>query len=651
MLLKGIRTILLTRKEVKEKGAIYRNGDWLTRVSRNCDDEVQIPYDYTIETSILERRTTDYAHLTMRKNAYLKKLEKGGHYNWHNMLVITNPYNKSPLTALLIFSTHRLSKVRYRVIGQCDYCAESSLCYQHRVAVYGLYAGRRNRVELTLLDAKDQLIAKKDIYITTEALPEELKRAIVVRKKTDVSIFPFVMISGGHDITTCAFDQKGKIRFYLQKKSKAYGIFPMSGGRFLYTEKYISIPSYFIPQGAQYYDMDYLGGVKKTYYTPNGIHHCAKELCPGGNYIMASSSFNGSVENAIVEVDRSTGKILKMLVVDQLFDNVYRDRKDWCHINSIDYDPDDQSVLVSLRNIHAVIKISWVNMSLTWILSNPELWVKTSMMNKVLQPTGEIDWFYQQHSAYETESMEEGMHRIVLYDNHWDKRRPVVGHNLNEEHSYVKVFDIDEKNMCVQQVHEVAVPKSIIRSNAIVKERYNRLFHMSAELLHPIDGCKGLIEECNYESGEIINSYLVRPGFFTAYPFQPNAGVLEETQLVENDYIVGDTIPVAEMPMPDNFWNDLREDADIEKFYFNEEVLYVKGEDHEVSRIAFVGKNKYYEIKIMERIREKEKIIDSCYAIPIKVNMLDFDTYDIYYHTAKGNYKIKDAFTIRKADL
>ncbi|MDD5948817.1 MAG: hypothetical protein PUC39_03670, partial [Lachnospiraceae bacterium] len=148
----GKKIIALWRniREAGSIGAVYRNGDWLTRCSRNYEDSINNRRQREISSNKLKCSNQDYAHLTLRKIMFLKFLERNGGYSWQHIL----------------------------------------------------------------------------------------------------------LVSGGHDITTCAFDAKGQIRFYLAKKGKAYGIYPMSGGRFIYTEKYVSIPSYFIPQGGKYYDMD-----------------------------------------------------------------------------------------------------------------------------------------------------------------------------------------------------------------------------------------------------------------------------------------------------------------------------------------------------------------------------------------------------------
>lgn len=649
----GKKIIALWRniREAGSIGTVYRNGDWLTRCSRNYEDSINNRRQREISSNKLKCSNQDYAHLTLRKIMFLKFLERNGGYSWQHMLVIVNPYNKSPLTALLLFSTPMPGKVRYRVAGtcrECDFTGESSFCKNHRVAVFGLYPGKKNRVQLELVDETGKVRKRRWIVIQTEPLPEELRDEVSVRKKSDLSAFPFLLVSGGHDITTCAFDAKGQIRFYLAKKGKAYGIYPMSGGRFIYTEKYVSIPSYFIPQGGKYYDMDYLGGVSKTYFTPNGIHHCAKEMEPGGNYIMGSSSFSGSSENAVVEIDRETGEIVKMLVMDSLFDDYYQNVKDWCHVNSLDYNGQEHSVIISLRNIHAIVKVDWETFELKWILSNPDFWEKTEMKGKLLQPEGDIKWFYQQHAAYVTEQMEEGVIRLVVYDNHWDRRRRAKCFDGDEKYSYVTVFDIYEEEKRVTMVRTVPLPKSTIRSNAILQERCNRLFHMSANLLKPIEGAKGLIEELNYETGEVINSYLVKPGFFSAYPFAPRADVLENWKKEEGEYMVGNTIPILELEENEVDLKQAKEYFGYEQFSFDEGVLYVKGADHEITALYFRGGNKVYGVNIVERIREKEKLAENVYSIPIQVCELDCGSYDIYFVSKQILYRIGDAFTVEE---
>ena len=52
--------------------------------------------------------------------------------------------------------------------------------------------------------------------------------------------FKLIFITGGVDLRTCAFDSSGNIRYFLSRNVKGYGVFRMSNGRFLFSDKEIS---------------------------------------------------------------------------------------------------------------------------------------------------------------------------------------------------------------------------------------------------------------------------------------------------------------------------------------------------------------------------------------------------------------------------
>ena len=105
--------------------------------------------------------------------------------------------------------------------------------------------------------------------------------------------------------------------------------------------------------------MDYMGRVYKTFLHPNGFHHWAVREKNTGNYLIASSSINDSfAENMIIEIDAETGNVLRSINVNELFDDTYVTRSDWAHINSFDYIAEEDCVIVSMRNIHTIAKIS-----------------------------------------------------------------------------------------------------------------------------------------------------------------------------------------------------------------------------------------------------------------------------------------------------
>lgn len=58
--------------------------------------------------------------------------------------------------------------------------------------------------------------------------------------------------------------------------------------------------------------------------------------------------------------------------------------RNWAHVNSVDYDPTDDSIIISSRHQSAIIKIGR-DKKVKWILSAPDGW-KGDLAKKVLKP-------------------------------------------------------------------------------------------------------------------------------------------------------------------------------------------------------------------------------------------------------------------------
>ena len=58
--------------------------------------------------------------------------------------------------------------------------------------------------------------------------------------------------------------------------------------------------------------------------------------------------------------------------------------RNWAHVNSVDYDPTDDSIILSSRHQSAIIKIGR-DKKVKWILASPEGW-KKPWADKLLAP-------------------------------------------------------------------------------------------------------------------------------------------------------------------------------------------------------------------------------------------------------------------------
>ena len=142
--------------------------------------------------------------------------------------------------------------------------------------------------------------------------------------------------------------------------------------------------------------------------------------------------------------------------------------RNWAHINSVDYDPTDDSIVISSRHQSAVVKIGR-DKKVKWILAAPQGW-KKPFQDKLLTPVdkdgkplkctdvsceGGFDWTWTQHTAWRIdEKSDKNIFYLSVFDN-GDGRgmdQPVFA---EDKYTRGVIYKIDQKKMTVQQIWEV----------------------------------------------------------------------------------------------------------------------------------------------------------------------------------------------------
>ncbi|WP_417215920.1 aryl-sulfate sulfotransferase [Sutterella wadsworthensis] len=142
--------------------------------------------------------------------------------------------------------------------------------------------------------------------------------------------------------------------------------------------------------------------------------------------------------------------------------------RNWAHVNSVDYDPTDDSIIISSRHQSAVIKIGR-DKKVKWILSSPEGWRK-GWAEKVLTPVdkdgkpikcegskceGSFDWSWTQHTAWRIdEKSDKDTVYITVFDN-GDARGMEQPALAEDKYTRGVIYKIDQKKMTVEQIWEV----------------------------------------------------------------------------------------------------------------------------------------------------------------------------------------------------
>ncbi len=653
-------SIRFHRKRMAKKDNI-RTGNWLKHKARKAygRDVVAkgVVRDTNLEAWLILPLETKY------RERMLQELQETYRFSFDSMLIIRNPYEKTPLCALLVFETEQECRVRVTVRGKEKGCqmvyATEHMRKQHQVPVMGLYPGWENKVKVELLDLYGKTICKKNVVIPTKNLPEQLNGLVKSVKSSEDTGMPFVFVTGGIGGSTYAFDRQGEIRYYMSRIPRQYGVYPQEDGRFLFPERHINEPTFINPHANVMHDMDYLGRVKETYYVEGGLHHWVVPI-PGtdGRIVLgAGSSMKRRMEDAIVRYNRNTGEIEDFYDLGDMFFPAIESRYDWAHLNRI-VCVDEEHVIVSMRNCHTVAKLHLPSRTVVWILAHPGIYEGTDLADKVLRVQGEdFQHFYQQHAVEVVNTRQrkgttEDSQRLelMLFDNHCTTKMAVPWFDGKEE-SYVCFYEIDEAKRTVRMVKRFMCPLSPTRCNGWYDEKKHRVFAM-AGAANSVEDCDAArVMEWDFESGELVSDYEVYRGYFRAYPFELTDSELDLKVDVPTVYRQGELAPPVrkeEMSSTD-FVGPVLEmtktahgvaeegdegDSGISLAYMDN-LLMVRAQDHAVAKVYFVGKTVWEKDYTMTH-QTNEVFAQKFYNVAIPMDRLPAGRYEVWLQLAAG---------------
>lgn len=362
--------------------------------------------------------------------------------------IILNPYEISPLTALVMFETNDYVSPTVTVVGKSEkttYTHTFKESKTHYLEILGLYPDYNNEVIISYGDVT------KKIYIQTGKLPNNFVMPSSIYKdedKLDNELYFYTPSSIGY---TCAYDINGDVRWYLTE-SFIWEINRLRNGNLLLsTDKLVNNPYY----TTGLYEMNMLGKIYFEYNIDGGYHHDYYEM-PNGNILVLSNNFaNGTVEDYIVELDLRDGSIVKKFdLTDILPMNEGKSENsttyDWFHNNSVWYDEKSNSITLSGRHMDAVINISYDTGKLNWIIGDSTNY-SSEWQKYFFKPIGDnFEWQWSQHSAKITP---EGY--VFIFDNGNNKSK-IKENYVDASNSYSRgvMYKIDTVNMTIEQIWE-----------------------------------------------------------------------------------------------------------------------------------------------------------------------------------------------------
>jgi len=179
-------------------------------------------------------------------NQKLDKIAKNPTYTFENAYLELNPYQISPLSGIIIFTTKEEENIEVYLEEEKIYTSEKAKI--HTLPIYGLFENKKNKI--TLKKGNDY----KDYFFTTEK--SNLAPLNILEKSPQLNSQDFYFMTASYISGLSAYDQLGNLRFYLREDYRM-DIEWLPNGHFI-----IGIPdSQFAENFYGFVEMDYLGKI------------------------------------------------------------------------------------------------------------------------------------------------------------------------------------------------------------------------------------------------------------------------------------------------------------------------------------------------------------------------------------------------------
>ena len=407
------------------------------------------------------------------KEKKYQTLLKSGEYTEDNIYVQLDPYDASPLSALLLFQTEDAMTVDISVAGKDEATTikNSFDDYEtdHSIPVLGLYPDTENEVTVTLTDESGNSM-EKTVTIKTGTLAKsiatiDVKEADTQKMDLGDSELTFVIPSTKR---AYAFDANGDVRWHSTRYN-SHIFKELTNGNLLYlTKESNDADTYNV-----LLETDYLGKIYHRYDFSSSsaandtgksegemtvIHHDGIEL-PSGNFLLTVNDGSNYIEDTMIELNRETGEIEKTIDLKDIlpeafyedYDSTSREdgKVDWFHQNSVEYDEADDSIIISGRHQDTIMKIDYSTNEIKWIMGDSSGW-PDSYQKYFLK--GDVKASGGQHAAIVLPDQDDNDETtdILYYDNNISVTRG--DEETSEQYSEARQVRINEAEMTIEEV-------------------------------------------------------------------------------------------------------------------------------------------------------------------------------------------------------
>lgn len=414
--------------------------------------EASIEITQIVPDEYEEEGFTYYDEEVQDRLAYtLLQLTQEENYTLESPLAILNPFGTGSNGLYLYFGTNNPTKVQYTVSVEdesiADYTAwannagEDGFSRVQEFLLIGLVPGQENTVTLTAYNRQG---AQTQSASFTIDMPEPTSGYDVTLETVDGDSAQelsnglyYAMGIGGQYGYTFFYDNDGVMRYEMVLEGYHSDRFLWDGDGSLITcvgsTKVARLNRF--GQVTQVYDLG-------TYE----LHHDIN-WGPEGTILALATDLEGeTVEDQVLQIDLESGEVTHIVDFTQVFQSYFDITRpvqatdpfglwsegewDWLHLNSLQYDESDNSIIVSSRETSTIIKCALgEEPQIVWMAGNPDFWEGTDFAQYSLEAQGDFSYQYGQHdvelmSSEEVEALgfeapEEGQLYLRVYDNNY----------------------------------------------------------------------------------------------------------------------------------------------------------------------------------------------------------------------------------------
>ena len=215
------------------------------------------------------------------------------HYNYtlDNPNIVLNPYNNSPLTALIIFETSTEEEIYLTITGKDDKSTYKNKFKKnkiHYIPIYGLYANYNNKIIIKCGNLT------KEYTIKTDKLPNNLQP---IKKDNNTNELYFIE----NENYIYALDNNNEVRWYMNNTNKNK-LSRLSNGNMLLSTKTLIDSTH----STGLVEIDLLGKIYKEYDINKGYY---------GSYTEKDNSII-VLSKDLLEINKQTGKVINTIKLD-----------------------------------------------------------------------------------------------------------------------------------------------------------------------------------------------------------------------------------------------------------------------------------------------------------------------------------------------